>query len=616
LIERNINYQKDYMNHSKTIFLSIFFLVFITSCGSTDTEEELAFNLAVESLGGKSMLLNLDEYLIKSERDEYIMGQGPEPGRGMMLLTAPATNVSHKLTEKSIRIDLITTLAAREGGYITREVNTLLIGNEGYLSEDDPMGIVKEKDKVLSPDKAAAAIKTERLLNPHLLINEVLNDPSILVTESDSSNKNDGWRFREDEVFPVTIDRLRQTGLRTLIANKEWEAEASEKEFFPKMINKTVIEPNWLNNWKKETKIEESNYSTFAIRDKLYPITFFVNKESGLIEKISTMEWDVVYGDVEIEVKFDDWDFSQEIPFPMTVRMSQGGAPRWEIRRNYIEINPDFSEDHFSRPSNLEYVHNESFAMRGWEVSQTIRMFTLSGAYRPELKSTKLGEGIYYLSALPIDGIYTLIVEQENGVVIVEPGMNDLKGEEVAKWIYANIPNKPITHIIPTHHHNDHGAGIRPYIAEGAALVTHESAIDFYRAQINRPQSTVVIDSLDRLVERKGEVILGVSPDKPFIIDDSERPVIVYPVLNGHVEDMTIALIGNENMLYAGDLYVSGVARDKRSGTKRGPNVVPYHSAISLNETILEFNIPADILLGSHDVEPVSYQDLIDYITD
>ena len=605
------------MHYSKKIFLALFSMTLIVGCGSQDSNDEKAFNLALESIGGADMIQGLDEYLIKSERDEYIMGQGPEPGKGMMLLAAPTTNVSHKLSQNAIRVDLITTLAAREGGYITREVNTLLVGDEGYLSEDDPMGIVKEKDKVLTPDKAAAAMKTERLLNPHLLINEVLNDSSLLVdVDASSADKNEGWRYKENEVFPVTVDRLRQTGLRTLVANKEWEQQASQKEFFPKMINKTLIEPDWLDKWKANTEIDENDYLTFSIKDKVYPITFYVNKDSGLIAKISTMEWDVVYGDIEIEVKFDNWDFSQEIPFPMTVRMSQGGAPRWEIRRDSVEINPGFSEDHFDQPPGLKYIHNESFAQRGWEISQTMRMFTLSGAYRPELKWTALADGIHYLSALPLDGIYTLIVEQENGVVVIEPGMNDLKGEEVAKWIYANIPNKPITHIIPTHHHNDHGAGIRPYIAEGADLVVHESAVDFYQAQINRPKSSVVIDALDRLDDRNNEVITGVSPDEPYVIDDPQRPVIVYPVLNGHTEDMTVALIGNVNMLYAGDLYVSGVARDKRSGTKRGPNVVPYHSAISLNEAIKEFNIPADILLGSHDVEPVSYQDLIDYITD
>ena len=544
------------MNHSKKIFILVFLLTFIIGCGTKEPGQKEAFDLAVQSLGGEDLIENLDEYLIKSERDEYIMGQGPEPGKGMMLLAAPTTNVSHKLSQKAIRVDLITTLAAREGGYLTREVNTLLLGNEGYLSEDDPMGIVKEKDKVLSPDKAAAAIKTERLLNPHLLINEVLNDLSLLIGD-EIPNQNKGWRYREDEVFPVTVDRLRQSGLRTLVANEEWEERASKKEFFPKMINKTLIEPDWFKNWKQNTVINEQEYLTFSINDKVYPITFFVNKESGLIDKISTMEWDVVYGDIEIEVRFNDWDLSQDIPFPMTVRMSQGGAPRWEIRRDSVQINPSFSGDHFDRPGDLKYVHNESFARRGWEVSQTMRMFTLSGAYRPKLKWDKLSDGIHYLSALPLDGIYTLVIEQQNGVVVVEPGMNDLKGEEVAKWINANIPNKPITHIIPTHHHNDHGAGIRPYIAEGADLVVHESAIDFYRAQINRPKSSVVIDALDRLQPREAESIIGVSSSKPYLIDDPERPVTVYPVMNGHVEDMTVSLVGNVNMLYAGDLYVS-----------------------------------------------------------
>ena len=571
---------------------------------------------AISGLGGSQALKELKGYKIASERDEYIMGQGPEPGKGMMLLAAPSTIVAHKLNNKSIRVDLITTIAAREGGYLTREVNTLLLGDAGYLSEDDAMGIVKERDKVLSSDKAAANIKTERLLNPHLLIKEVLNDPSLLLEQKIQTNTQRGWRYHQDEVMPVTIDRIRQTGLRTLIATKEWESVARKKIFFPKMINKTIINPEWFNDWKSNTQMDEEKFDQFSLLDKVYPITFFVNKKTGLIEKLSTMEWDVVYGDIEIEVKFDDWNMDSKIPFPMTVRMSQGGAPRWEIRRKSIELNPDYSDDYFNPPAQLKYVHDEVSAKRGWEVSQTIRMFTLSGAYRPEINALKIDDGVFYLSALPMDGVYTMVIEQDSGVVVVEPGMNDLKGEEIIKWIKQNIPGKPITHIIPTHHHNDHGAGIRPYVAEGAALVAHQAAIDFYRAQINRPKSSVVIDALDRKFKKEPETVIGVSSDVAYTIEDTDRPVVIYPLLNGHVEDMVIILVGNKNFLYAGDLYVSGIARDKRSGTKRGPNVVPYHSAISLNETIMKFNIPIESLLGSHDKEPVSYQDLIDYITD
>ena len=49
------------------------------------------------------------------------MGQGPETGRGLMRLAAPDVTVSHDLDSDSVRIDVVTNLAARAGGYIKRE---------------------------------------------------------------------------------------------------------------------------------------------------------------------------------------------------------------------------------------------------------------------------------------------------------------------------------------------------------------------------------------------------------------------------------------------------------------------------------------------------------------
>ena len=180
------------------------------------------------------------------------------------------------------------------------------------------------------------------------------------------------------------------------------------------MINKTVINPNWLTDWQNNTVIKEVDYQQFSIEDKLHPITFFVDPETGRIDKLSTMEWDVVYGDIEVEVTFHDWQVFNSIAYPMTVRMSLGGAPRWEIRRSTVEVNPNYAENLFTPSSGLNYIHDKDAAKRGWEISQSIRMFTLSGAYRPELNVIEIDAGVHYLSALPIDGIYTMVIEQDN----------------------------------------------------------------------------------------------------------------------------------------------------------------------------------------------------------
>ena len=100
----------------KLSFFAILTSLLVLSCSDSNNEAGKNFDLAIAYLGTEDVLQTLQGYTIESERDEYIMGQGPEPGKGMMLLPAPSTRVSHQLDSQSIKIDLITTLAARAGG--------------------------------------------------------------------------------------------------------------------------------------------------------------------------------------------------------------------------------------------------------------------------------------------------------------------------------------------------------------------------------------------------------------------------------------------------------------------------------------------------------------------
>jgi len=594
-----------------SFFLCLSLVVF-SAASAAETSTEILED-AIEGVGGREALSNFSGFSIKSERDEYIMGQGPEAGHGLMRLSAPDVTVSHDLNQQGVRIDLVTNLAARAGGYIKRESTTLLVGNAGYLSEDDLFGIVPERDKPLSADKAAAAMKTERLLNPHILLKELLDQPDLLSSQQEESTVK-GHQYTEDEVLPVTIDRIRQTGRRTLIATQDWLEGSQGNSFHDLMVQKVEIDPDWFKRWQESVEVDDAGHLRLVIKDDIYPITLFINPDSGRIAKLKTMEWDVVYGDLELEVTFDDWRQVDGIDFPMLVKLSQGGAPRLEVRRSLVTVNPSVDENYFSPPVGVAYEHDEEAAARGKYLSQTIRMFTLAGAARPKLGSVQLEPGVDLLYALPIDGVYTMVVEQEKGVVVIEPGMNDLKGEEVIRWIGERYPGKPVTHLIVSHHHNDHGGGIRPYVANGTTLVVHDAATDFYQGQVNRPKSTVLMDALDR--NPRSANIIGVVEGESYTIEDPTQSVTVYPVLGGHTEDMVVAVLEKQGMLYAGDLYVSGIARDLRSGTKRGPNVLPFHSAVALDETIRAYNLDVPILVGSHDRQAVTYQDLVNYISD
>lgn len=571
---------------------------------------------ALAGLGGREAVEDLETFSISGKRDLYASGQGPEPGVGHMItLRQSDWTVSYDIPGRRFRMDLV----ARVVNEIDHSRYELITGDAGFvIGQDDFYGNEPTELKAMDSDRRAAAIKTERLLNPHILLKEVIADPGIASLQGAADPGAAERRFSDDEFYPVTIARARQSGRRTLLSNEKWLGRWQGTPFLESLVETVETDSQWLRNWRDSFPSAPTD-RRLVIDDEVYPITLTINAGTGRISRLETMEWDVVYGDVPLEVAYLDWQPVDGVYFPMHVRMSLAGAPSLEIRRSVVRVNPDFDPAFFAEPEDVVYQHDEERHSRGLRLSQSVYLFTYAGVGRSEVAATEVVPGVYLLGALPFDGVYSLAVEQANGVVVSEPGMNDLKGEENLKWIAQNI-GKPVTHIIPSHHHNDHGAGIRPYVAAGAAILAHETAREFYLAQCARPASKILPDALDR--NRVEARVIDVPGDGMVRIDDPERPIAVYPVATNHTTDMVLMVLERQGVLYSGDLYVSAIARMLRAGTERPPGVPPtpiaFHSAIDLDKAIdrhgLQQVVPT--LIGSHDRDPVRYVDLQAYLAD
>ncbi|MBT7174634.1 MAG: MBL fold metallo-hydrolase [Gammaproteobacteria bacterium] len=610
--------------HSKnqTSFLTTVALILLALCGCEKQEltgaptaldgMELVFS-SIKAMGGSEQLGAANTLSFKSDRDYYIMGQGPGPGQGLMKLARSEMTVRRDVAADKLRLDTVAKFAARGGGYTERKSHELIVGDDGYLHDAGFLGLLKDADRALPADRMASTLKTEYLLNPQVILQAIVADPT-LISADQGVGVHVGRLFNVEEAMPVTLDRVRQTGKRVLLVTDDWLEQSEDTEFHGLMVERTEIDSDWLKSWRATTSIEVDEHHKLVINNDVYPITLYFDKQTGLLKKLHTLEWDVVYGDVSLDVSYEDWRVVDGISFPHRVLMSYGGAPRIEVTRSEVLVNPEFDVNIFMPPEGVEYVHDEAVARRSRMLSQSLLMFGFAGVGRPTIESIQLSPEIQLLYAAPKDGVFTMVVELENSLVVVEPGQNDLKGEVIIDRLAQQYPDKPISHLIVSHHHNDHAAGIRPYIAAGAKLVVHETAVDFYKMQTSREPSVVLQDALDR--NPQAAQIVGVAASSPVRIEDSRLPVVVYHLEMGHVPDMVFVFVEGENLLYGGDLYISGLARDLRSGKKRPANILPFHAAQSLDDGIREYGLEVATLVGSHDQQSVVYQDLINYLTD
>jgi flavorubredoxin len=107
------------------------------------------------------------------------------------------------------------------------------------------------------------------------------------------------------------------------------------------------------------------------------------------------------------------------------------------------------------------------------------------------------------------------------------------------------VPDKPIKYVINTHHHFDHSGGLRTYVAEGAAVITHEGNKAFYEWAWKQPRTL----EPDKLAENPKEPTFITYKTK-YVLTDGTRSVEVHLTIgDNHDEFLSFAYLPKEKLL-------------------------------------------------------------------
>lgn len=300
-------------------------------------------------------------------------------------------------------------------------------------------------------------------------------------------------------------------------------------------------------------------HKVVTLADAGQELRLFVDAETGLISKLETMENNPLVRDVPIEIRYSEWQEYGELSFPNDVELhTVGGLLHDEVRSAVVLEPTDLPDSAFVLPEEAQDSPVDTDALDFGRQSHHVVQAFFAIVFGYELggatEVAELSPGVTLFGA----GANSMAIDVDGGLVVLEAPLTPAHGSHIIEVLAEESPGVPITHLIQSHHHQDHAAGIRSFAAEGSTVVVGPGVRSHYDNVFAAP-STIRPDALSQTAI--DPTIEEVPADGTFVIADDEITVTVHHLgENGHADDMVMTVVdtADARFVYQADLYNAG----------------------------------------------------------
>jgi glyoxylase-like metal-dependent hydrolase (beta-lactamase superfamily II) len=142
-------------------------------------------------------------------------------------------------------------------------------------------------------------------------------------------------------------------------------------------------------------------------------------------------------------------------------------------------------------------------------------------------------------------------------VILLEAPLSELHAEQLMKSVDELAPDRPISHVVQSHHHVDHASGARQVVgATGADLVFGNGVEQFWKTVLSAP-SVIRPDALEE-TGMSGALVTVNEAGSLVLVDEADVVVTVYhSTRSEHSADILLASIETDGMMYVfeNDMY-------------------------------------------------------------
>jgi glyoxylase-like metal-dependent hydrolase (beta-lactamase superfamily II) len=260
-------------------------------------------------------------------------------------------------------------------------------------------------------------------------------------------------------------------------------------------------------------------------------LSLYLDPDTGLPSRISSMSSDVNLGDATLTSEFSDWAEAGGLLLPGTITRTVDEYPSQDLA---VSSTLNAPAGDVGAPPGLAAAGEPA------PVAATVAV-------------EELAAGVWYLAG---QSHHSVVVAFPEFGVLVEAPQNDTRALAVIEQARALLGDTPLTHLVNTHHHFDHSGGLRAAVAEGLTVVTHEDNADLYEMLVARPHTI----EPDHLAENPQPLELeSVAGDEVYEITGGNRTLQVFRVTGDpHNAAMLAAYLPGERILIEADDYTPG----------------------------------------------------------
>ena len=338
---------------------------------------------------------------------------------------------------------------------------------------------------------------------------------------------------------------------------------------------------------------EGRTYHVLALtRERPRPIRLFIDPDTFLPAKADTVEDDPYFGDTLHEVLFSEWRKQGALmaPFRLTQRLTGLGRTTTlqdEIRTEVV-YDANIAADLFAIPAELRVPADAASAAQGERMAQwflrrqAIGIPSFTESLTVTVTETRPGSKVFFVTG---GSHNSLVVEKDDNLIVVEPALYESRSQAVITQLKTRFPGKPISYVIVSHFHIDHGGGVRAYAAEGATVVVGEASRAHFEAILAAPH-TVFPD----LLQNDPQPVKVLAVPEGGGLQLSGGTMAVYSVLDqAHAADMVVPFIPGEGLLFVSDLF-----------SPSGASVNTADVPLPLRQTFSRFNLAVTSIAGGH----------------